>query len=162
MINKTRNQWKLRISSSKPSHYARQPLTHVKSYNQSRANRVTATLLLVSCSFLLLNSPYCVVWIVNYVHEFRDETLKSIKEIAELFVLTNFCINSLLYCVSGKIYRRKLMHLLRCQWKELCKRNEGEHRGSYKSRPKNNIQLQEVKAIRSPTKHNDKSELVSI
>jgi hypothetical protein len=126
--------------------------TDVKTYIQSRANRVTVTLLLVSCSFLLLNSPYCAVWITNYVHGFRNATLKSIKEITELFMLTNFCINFLLYCLSGKIFRGELMYLLRCQWKELYQRKEAERMSMRNRRPKINIQLQETKAKLYPTK----------
>jgi len=131
-----------RASSNVSANYS----TNVKSYIQSRTNRVTVTLLLVSCSFLLLNSPYCAVWIVNYIHGFRNATLKSIKEITELFMLTNFCINFLLYCLSGKIFRGELMHLLRCQWKKLYMRTEGQSvMNKKKSRPKIDIQLQEPK-----------------
>ncbi len=117
----------------------------MKTYIQSRTHRVTATLLLVSCSFLLLNTPYCVLWIANYVHGFRNTKLKSIKEITELFMLTNFCINFLLYCVSGKVFRSELICLLRCQWKELYDRNEGERFAYRKSRPRIEIQLNETK-----------------
>jgi hypothetical protein len=125
----------------------------VKTYIQSRTNRVTVTLLLVSCSFLLLNSPYCAIWIANYVHGFRNATLKSVKEITELFMLTNFCINFLLYCLSGKIFRGELMYLLRCQWKELYTRHEGERVSKKKLRTKMNIQLQESKKILHPIKY---------
>ncbi|CAF0953587.1 unnamed protein product [Rotaria magnacalcarata] len=127
--------------------------TCVKTYIQSRANRVTVTLLLVSCSFLLLNSPYCAVWIANYIHGFRNATLKSIKEITELFMLTNFCINFLLYCVSGEVFRGELMYILQCHWKELYNRNDGEHRGSYKYRPNDEIQLKESTTKHRPTKY---------
>ncbi len=123
---------------------AKQSSRDVQTYIQSRTNRVTITLLLVSCSFLLLNSPYCAVWIANYIHGFRNATLKSIKEITELFMLTNFCINFLLYCVSGRVFRGELMYLLRCQCKELYKRNDGKK----KTHPKTNIHLQQSK-----TKH---------
>ncbi|CAF1480516.1 unnamed protein product [Rotaria sp. Silwood1] len=131
--------------------HMKQSPTCVKNYIQSRANRVTVTLLLVSCSFLLLNSPYCIVWLANYVHGFRIAALKSIKELTELFMLTNFCINFLLYCASGKVFRNELMYILRCQWKELYNRNEGDRRGSYKSRPQYNIQLQESQIKRRTT-----------
>ena len=94
------------------------------------------TLLLVSCSFLLLNSPYCATWIANYVHGFRNATLKSIKEITELFMLTNFCINFLLYCVSGKVFRGELVYLLRCQWRELYDRHEVDRHAQRKPRAK--------------------------
>lgn len=97
----------------------------------------------MSCSFLLLNSPYCAVWIANYVHGFRNTSLKSIKEITELFMLMNFCINFLLYCASGKLFRGELMYILRCHWKELYNRNEAEHRGSNKYRHKDDIPLKE-------------------
>ena len=111
---------------------------------------MTVTLLLVSCSFLLLNSPYCAVWIANYIQGFRNETLRSIKEITELFLLTNFSINFLLYCVSGKVFRDELMCLLRCNWKELYNRNEAERSANRRiSRPPINIQLQEAKTPRS-------------
>ncbi|CAF0836335.1 unnamed protein product [Rotaria sp. Silwood1] len=117
----------------------------VKTQIQSRTHRVTATLLLVSCSFLLLNSPYCAVWIANYVHDFTNITLKSVKEITELFMLTNFCINFLLYCVSGKIFRNELIYLLRCHWKELYDRNECERIVQRKPRQKLEIQLNDTK-----------------
>jgi hypothetical protein len=133
--------------------------SNVKSYIQSRTSRVTVTLLLVSCSFLLLNSPYCAVWIANYVHRFRNATLKSIKEITELFMLTNFCINFLLYCVSGKVFRGELMYLLRCQWKELYNRNEGERMGYKKPPTKTNIQLQQTKLKANAAMHNSSSNL---
>ena len=107
---------------------------------------MTATLLLVSCSFLLLNSPYCVIWIANYIHGFGNVYLKSIKEITELFMLTNFCINFLLYCVSGKVFRSELICLLRCQWKELYDRNDGERMNNHrKARPRMDIQLHEAR-----------------
>jgi len=116
---------------------------NVKTYIQSRTNRVTVTLLLVSCSFLLLNSPYCAIWIVNYIQGFSNSILKSIKEITELFMLTNFCINFLLYCLSGKIFRSELMYLLRCQWKQLYNKHENERLSKRFSRPKANIQMRE-------------------
>jgi len=59
-------------------------------------------------------------------------------------MLTNFCINFLLYCVSGRVFRGELMYLLRCQCKELYKRNDGKK----KSYPKTNVHLQQSK-----TKH---------
>lgn len=118
----------------------------MKTYIQSRTHRVTATLLLVSCSFLLLNSPYCVIWIANYIHGFGNVHLKSIKEITELFMLTNFCINFLLYCVSGKVFRSELICLLRCQWKELYDRNDGERLNHHrKNRQRMDIQLHEAR-----------------
>jgi hypothetical protein len=125
----------------------------VKNYIQSRTHRVTVTLLLVSCSFLLLNSPYCALWIANYIHGFRNTTLKSIKEITELFMLTNFCINFLLYCLSGKIFRSELISLLRCQWKVLYNRHDGERMSKKILRPKTNIQLQESKGKQYSTRN---------
>ena len=121
----------------------KQSSAYVKSYIQSRTNRVTVTLLLVSCSFLLLNSPYCAVWLANYGQGFRNTTLKSVKEITELFMLTNFCINFLLYCLSGKIFRSELMCLLQCQWKELYNKHEVERMSKKKSRPTNRFPLKE-------------------
>jgi hypothetical protein len=50
----------------------------------------------------------------------------------------------MLYCVSGKAFRSELICLLRCQWKELYERNDGE-RAHRKSRPRIEIQLNEVK-----------------
>ncbi|UJR29960.1 hypothetical protein I4U23_017507 [Adineta vaga] len=124
------------LNSSLPS---KQSSTNMKNYIQARTNRVTLTLLLVSCSFLLLNSPYCAVWIANYIHGFNNMTLKSIKEITELFMLTNFSINFLLYCVSGKVFRDELMYILRCQWKDLYNKHEVKKPAHLKC----NIQLQE-------------------
>ncbi len=60
-------------------------------------------------------------------------------------MLTNFCINFLLYCVSGKVFRGELICLLRCQWKELYDRGEGDRAARRKSRPKIEIQLNEAK-----------------
>ena len=117
----------------------------MKDYIQSRTNRVTVTLLLVSCSFLLLNSPYCVVWIANYVHGFENTTLKSVKEITELFMLMNFCINFLLYCLSGKIFRTELVYLLRCRWRQLYNTHKNEALSKQPFQQKNNIQLNEAK-----------------
>lgn len=124
----------------------KQSSTTVKTYIQSRTNRVTMTLLLVSCSFLLLNSPYCAVWIANYAHDFSNATLKSVKEITELFMLTNFCINFLLYCVSGKVFRGELVFLLRCRWRELYDRNEIERLAYRRSRRKPDIQMHASKS----------------
>jgi hypothetical protein len=120
----------------------------VKTYLQSRTHRVTATLLLVSCSFLLLNTPYCAIWILNYLHGFRNNTLKSIKEISEIFMLANFSINFWLYCVSGKVFRMELSYLLRCRWRILYDRTEADRRHYLRSRPKIEIQLTESRAKR--------------
>lgn len=61
-------------------------------------------------------------------------------------MLTNFCINFLLYCVSGKVFRSELICLLRCQWKELYERNDRGERLAYRrSRPKIEIRLNEMK-----------------
>ncbi|CAF1095459.1 unnamed protein product [Rotaria sordida] len=138
-------------SSFKYTTHVKRSSTYVKNYIQSRANRVTITLLLVSCSFLLLNFPYCAVWIANYVHGFRNATLKSIKELTELFMLTNFCINFLLYCASGKVFRMELIYILRCKWKKLYNRNEGKRRVNHKFYPKDNMRLQESKSNRRST-----------
>lgn len=126
----------------------------IRAYIQTRTHRVTATLLLVSCSFLILNSPYCALWIANYVHGFRSTTLRSWKEISEIFMLMNFSINCLLYCVSGKAFRTELMYLHRCQWKELYDRNEGERRQQRASRPRIEIQMTQSKLkLRSAPLH---------
>ncbi len=82
---------------------------------------------------------------MNYIHGFRNSKLKSVKEITELFMLTNFCINFILYCLSGKIFRSELSSLLRCQWKELYNRHDGERLSKKINRPKLNIPLQESK-----------------
>lgn len=116
----------------------------IRTYIQSRTQRVTLTLLLVSCSFLLLNSPYCAIWIVNYLTRFQNRTLKSVKEICELFTLTNFCINFLLYCVSGKVFRNELVSLMRCQWRAVLENNE-ERRMRRLSRSKLDLQLHNCK-----------------
>lgn len=118
----------------------------VKSYIQSRTHRVTATLLLVSCSFLLLNTPYCAIWIANYIHRFGNTTLRSIKEITELLMLTNFCINFLLYCVSGKTFRSELVCLLRCRWKELYEKGDGDRLAHRKLRANVEIKLKDTNA----------------
>lgn len=144
------------LSNSNPSLnspiHIKKSSTNVKTYIQSRTNRVTVTLLLVSCSFLLLNSPYCIIWIINYIHGFSNSKLKSIKELTELFMLTNFCINFILYCLSGKIFRTELVYLIRCQWKELYNRHENERLSKKIIRPKIQIQLQESKGKFQPIK----------
>ena len=68
-------------------------------------------------------------------------------------MLTNFCINFLLYCVSGKVFRTELMCLLRCQWKELYNRNENDRMGNRKSLAKNNLQLQQTNLKGTSTKY---------
>jgi hypothetical protein len=60
-------------------------------------------------------------------------------------MLTNFCINFLLYCVSGKAFRSELICLLRCRWKELYERNDGERLAYKKCRSKIEMQLNETK-----------------
>jgi hypothetical protein len=60
-------------------------------------------------------------------------------------MLMNFCINFLLYCVSGKVFRSELICLLRCQWNELYDKSKGERAAQRKSRPKIEIQLNEQK-----------------
>lgn len=61
-------------------------------------------------------------------------------------MLTNFCINFLLYCVSGKVFRSELICLLRCQWKELYDRTDGERVNHHrKHRPRIDIQLHEAR-----------------
>ncbi|CAM4876746.1 unnamed protein product [Rotaria socialis] len=144
-IGSHRSSRSLSSASANFSLQTKYSVSSAKNQIHSRTQRVTATLLLVSCSFLLLNSPYCAVWIANYVHGFKNSTLKSIKEITELFMLTNFCINFLLYCVSGKVFRSELLCLLRCQWKELYDRYEGERKVQRKTRSKVEIQLNEKK-----------------
>ena len=134
----------------------KQSSTSVQSYIQSRAHRVTITLLLVSCSFLLLNAPYCAVWIANYIHGFRNATLKSVKEITELFMLTNFSINFLLYCVSGKAFRSELIYLLRCEWKILYDKRDGERKTQNAARLQLEIQARASKNRSSPGKYSNR------
>jgi hypothetical protein len=68
-------------------------------------------------------------------------------------MLTNFCINFLLYCLSGKIFRSELISLLRCQWKVLYNRHDGERMSKKILRPKTNIQLQESKGKQYSTRN---------
>ncbi|CAF1125401.1 unnamed protein product [Didymodactylos carnosus] len=108
-----------RINSLMPNNYrtsiCRKNSSNVrKTHLKDRTQRITVTLLLVSCSFLLLNTPYCILWLLNYLNKFEDQKLKSIKSFTELFMLTNFCINFLLYCIGGKLFRLQLKYLLRC------------------------------------------------
>ena len=61
-------------------------------------------------------------------------------------MLTNFCINFLLYCVSGKAFRSELICLLRCQWKDLYEKSgDGERLALRKSRQKLILQLNDTK-----------------
>lgn len=58
-------------------------------------------------------------------------------------MLTNFCINFLLYCLSGKTFRTELMYLIQCQWRQLYKKHENERLSKRIHRPNANMKISE-------------------
>ena len=65
-------------------------------------------------------------------------------------MLTNFCINFLLYCVSGQAFRNELIYLLHCQWKELYDKNKVERKPHGNSRSKVETQLNDIQLKSRP------------
>jgi len=81
--------------------------------------RTTRTLMLISCSFAILNVPYLIAWfklfnamVQNQVDTSTKHEIFSNLQITELFNLVNYASNFFLYCISGSDFRRKLKNFI--------------------------------------------------
>ncbi|CAG7715012.1 unnamed protein product [Allacma fusca] len=88
---------------------------HSSSTSASEA-RVTKTLLLVSTVFLVLNLPAHAVRAVAYVQSLWGlaipEELQAVQQWTNILFNTNFGVNFLLYCLSGRNFRKSLWSII--------------------------------------------------
>ncbi|KAH9515518.1 hypothetical protein Btru_011320 [Bulinus truncatus] len=92
--------------------------------NLNEGSRLTALLLTVSCTFLVLTLPNNIVMIItrlwNDTSGKNNGELRSvaqfqlIRAITELLMYTNHSINFFLYCATGHKFRQQILDLFRC------------------------------------------------
>ncbi|XP_044764663.1 neuropeptides capa receptor [Coccinella septempunctata] len=91
----------------------------LKYANTISQKSITKMLLMVSTVFLCFNFPSYILRIVAYLIEVKavtvypSYTLQQLQQWCQLLFYTNFGINFILYCVSGKNFRRALKNLLK-------------------------------------------------
>ncbi|XP_045464273.1 neuropeptides capa receptor isoform X2 [Harmonia axyridis] len=102
----------------------------LKYANTISQKSITKMLLLVSTVFLCFNFPSYILRIVAYMIEVKAITvrysyiLQQLQQWCQLLFYTNFGINFILYCASGKNFRRALKKLLRIKKQQRTGRSE--------------------------------------
>uniref|UniRef100_A0A182PBB5 G-protein coupled receptors family 1 profile domain-containing protein n=1 Tax=Anopheles epiroticus TaxID=199890 RepID=A0A182PBB5_9DIPT len=110
-VRESRRQ--LNISSSQLFGNGTVPVQQIQLYSRSRvANsqiKVTKMLLIVSTVFVCLNLPSYIVRVKIYLEtEHTNMNIYLVQNCCQLFFMTNFGINFILYCVSGQNFRKAI------------------------------------------------------
>ncbi|KAK6981873.1 hypothetical protein BgiMline_017221, partial [Biomphalaria glabrata] len=94
--------------------------------NQNEGSRLTALLLTVSFTFLVLTLPFNIVMIITRLWNDtsgKNNELQSmaqfqlIQAITELLMYTNHSVNFFLYCATGHKFRQQILDLFRCLYR---------------------------------------------
>ena len=86
-------------------------------------NKVTLMLLTVSTCFILLSTPYLILWI--WVNRLRAtnaaeyHTIQAALGIVRVFYVLNFAINLALYSITGSKFRKQLLVVITCSKDDL-------------------------------------------
>ncbi|XP_055627369.1 growth hormone secretagogue receptor type 1-like [Toxorhynchites rutilus septentrionalis] len=93
------------------------PIQKVQHYSRSRvANsqiKVTKMLLIVSTVFVCLNLPSYAVRVKIFLGTEHANVMVLVQHCCQLFFMTNFGINFILYCVSGQNFRKAVFGMFR-------------------------------------------------
>ncbi|XP_035706386.1 uncharacterized protein LOC110846889 [Folsomia candida] len=97
--------------------------------------RVTKTLLLVSSVFLLLHFPSHCIRVAAFIESIGSGSKETLQRLnvaqhwANILFNTNFAINFLLYCCSGKAFRRSIKNLFSKDFffRKACSRSPGNN-----------------------------------
>ncbi|XP_058462387.1 growth hormone secretagogue receptor type 1-like [Malaya genurostris] len=93
------------------------PVQQVHHYSRSRvANsqiKVTKMLLIVSTVFICLNLPSYAVRVKIFLGTEHAHLMVLVQNCCQLFFMTNFGINFILYCVSGQNFRKAVFGMFR-------------------------------------------------
>uniref|UniRef100_A0A182LRX4 G-protein coupled receptors family 1 profile domain-containing protein n=1 Tax=Anopheles culicifacies TaxID=139723 RepID=A0A182LRX4_9DIPT len=110
-VRESRRQ--LNISSNQLYGNGTVPVQQIQLLSRSRvANsqiKVTKMLLIVSTVFVCLNLPSYIVRVKIYLEtEHTNMNIYLVQNCCQLFFMTNFGINFILYCVSGQNFRKAI------------------------------------------------------
>ncbi|XP_060582119.1 probable G-protein coupled receptor 139 [Ruditapes philippinarum] len=92
--------------------------------NQGTQLRLSAMLLLVTFTFLLLSAPNVLLICLRHkyfdfsvqVDDFRDIAIYRLVSMITMFCLyLNHAVNFFLYCITGQMFRRELLKIVTCQ-----------------------------------------------
>ncbi|CAL8074619.1 unnamed protein product [Orchesella dallaii] len=91
--------------------------SHHPASNNAAEVRVTKTLLLVSTVFLVLNLPAHAIRCAHRIQALRgtsegQDFLEAAQVWTNILFNTNFAVNFLLYCVSGRNFRKSLKNII--------------------------------------------------
>lgn len=101
------------------------PRTRERISNQGTQLRLSAMLLLVSFTFLLLSAPNVLLICLRHkyfdfsvqVNDFRDIAIYRLVSVTTMFCLyLNHAVNFFLYCITGQMFRRELFRIVTCQY----------------------------------------------
>uniref|UniRef100_A0A182QYX4 G-protein coupled receptors family 1 profile domain-containing protein n=1 Tax=Anopheles farauti TaxID=69004 RepID=A0A182QYX4_9DIPT len=110
-VRESRRQ--LNISNSQLFGNGTVPVQQIQLFSRSKvANsqiKVTKMLLIVSTVFVCLNLPSYIVRVMIYLEsEHTNMNIYLVQSCFQLFFMTNFGINFILYCVSGQNFRKAI------------------------------------------------------
>lgn len=76
--------------------------------------KLTATLMVICVSWLLLSTPYCLM---DNIHALKTNIL--VRTIAYLLIYVNHAINFYIYCLTGQKFRHELLRAFGCRQQRL-------------------------------------------
>ncbi|KAA3677110.1 uncharacterized protein DEA37_0003125 [Paragonimus westermani] len=90
---------------------------------QRSERRLTIRLFMVAVVFLVLSTPSMILVAVHTYYEYQHKKnhlrgpLADAHFISQLLFATNLAINFIIYCVTGRTFRRALWALITCRWR---------------------------------------------
>ena len=130
-LAKAKDQRLTRLSYRRPSPGARiNNSVHRIKHNVQR--QLTAILLAVGISFILLRLPYTVTYYLNNYKKHiwkpmtktRSVNMYTINKVADVVATSNYAINFFLYCFCGSAFRGQLKALT-CSWRSNRHKSSG-------------------------------------
>ncbi len=98
------------------AHKERKGLQELGGFSVGRSDAhlhsMTAMLLCISFSFIILTTPWCVHIIISHVTDIYSEPL---REAGFLLLALNHSVNFILYCLSGRYFRELFIRMIRCK-----------------------------------------------
>ena len=84
--------------------------------------QITATLLAIAISFLILRFPQMIFYDLNEVQERKNVVYLRAYEIGVIFFVINYCTNFAYYCLFSSVFRKEFRKLCCCKKSKMHRR----------------------------------------
>jgi hypothetical protein len=92
-----------------------------KKRTQNNSRKITLLLIFISFSYIFLNLPYLISWLVysydeafNHLDLNTQNYLFTLLQVSEVFYVLNYAIKFFIYCASGSTFNNQLKYSSKC------------------------------------------------